>query len=141
MTDRPGGPAGESARAAVDAPPPISLAPHVPELTTGRVAAVVTAQRTRSFARGLWRVAAADVSSGNQVQLLRDGPATFDAMPALIVEARERIAFEGYIFRDDEVGERFRDALIEAARSRGPRATARGLGREDWGPRAASFDR
>jgi len=75
-----------------------------------------TAQRTRSFARGLWRIAAADVSSGNRVQLLRDGPATFDAMSALIAEARERIVFEGYIFRDDEVGERFRAALIEAAK-------------------------
>lgn len=74
------------------------------------------AQLTRTFARGLWRIAAADVSSGNRVQLLRNGPATFDAMRSLIAEARERIAYEGYIFRDDEVGERFRDALIEAAR-------------------------
>ncbi len=74
------------------------------------------AQLTRTFARGLWRIAAADVSSGNRVQLLRNGPATFAAMRSLIAEARERIAYEGYIFRDDEVGERFRDALIEAAR-------------------------
>ncbi len=73
-------------------------------------------QRTRTFARGLWRIAAADVSSGNRVTLLRDGPATFDAMHGLIAKARERIAFEGYIFRDDEVGQRFRDALIEAAK-------------------------
>ncbi len=72
-------------------------------------------QRTRTFARGLWRIAAADVSSGNRVRLLRDGPATFDAMLELIARAQERIAFEGYIFRDDEVGERFRAALIEAA--------------------------
>lgn len=72
-------------------------------------------QRTRTFARGLWRIAAADVSSGNRVRLLRDGPATFDAMLELIGRARERIAFEGYIFRDDEVGERFRSALIDAA--------------------------
>ena len=72
--------------------------------------------RTRTFARGLWRIAAADVSCGNQVTLLRDGDATFAAKLALIAEAKETIEFEGYIFRDDEVGERFREALIEAAR-------------------------
>ena len=71
--------------------------------------------RTRTFARGLWRIAAADVSCGNAVQLLRDGDATFTAKLGLIALARESVDFEGYIFRDDEVGERFREALIEAA--------------------------
>src|SRR5260221_723563 len=33
-----------------------------------------------AFARGLWRIAAADVSSGNHVRLLHDGPETFDVM-------------------------------------------------------------
>jgi cardiolipin synthase len=67
-----------------------------------------------SFARGLWRIAAADVSSDNRVSLLRDGPATFDAMIALIHDARKSIAFECYIFRSDEVGDRFAEALIAA---------------------------
>jgi cardiolipin synthase len=69
-----------------------------------------------SFARGLWRIAAADVSSGNRVQLLRDGPATFEAMLDLIAKARSRIALESYIFRSDMIGERFADALLEAAK-------------------------
>ena len=68
-----------------------------------------------SFSRGLWRIAAADVSSGNRVRLLRDGPATFDAMVELIDEARTSVALESYIFRSDEVGRRFGDALIKAA--------------------------
>lgn len=68
-----------------------------------------------SFARGLWRIAAADVSSGNRVRLLRDGPATFDAMIALIEGARETVCLESYIVRSDEVGERFATALIAAA--------------------------
>lgn len=68
-----------------------------------------------SFARGLWRVAAADVSSGNTVQLLRDGARTFDAMLELIDGARESVALEGYIFRADEVGQRFAAALRAAA--------------------------
>ena len=69
-----------------------------------------------AFARGLWRIAAADVSSGNRVRLLRDGAETFDAMIALIDGARERVMLEGYIFRDDDVGQRFAAALGAAAR-------------------------
>lgn len=69
-----------------------------------------------SFARGLWRIAAADVSSGNRVTLLRDGPATFTAMLGLIAEADHAVNLEGYIFRHDEVGQQFAAALVEAAR-------------------------
>ena len=68
-----------------------------------------------SFARGLWRIAAADVSSHNKVRLLRDGPATFDAMVQLIESARTSVALESYIFRSDEVGRRFGEALTRAA--------------------------
>ena len=71
-----------------------------------------------SFARGLWRIAAADVSSNNRVRLLRDGPATFDAMVELIEQARTSVALESYIFRSDEVGRRFGETLTRAA-SRG----------------------
>ena len=67
-----------------------------------------------SFARGLWRIAAADVSSANRVSLLRDGPATFDAMIHLIEQAQSSVALESYIFRSDEVGRRFGDALLAA---------------------------
>jgi cardiolipin synthase len=67
-----------------------------------------------SFARGLWRIAAADVSSGNRVSLLRDGPATFDAMLGLIDDATTTVELESYIFRSDEVGKRFADALTRA---------------------------
>ncbi|GAC1651612.1 MAG: phospholipase D-like domain-containing protein [Gemmatimonadaceae bacterium] len=68
-----------------------------------------------SFARGLWRIASADVSSANRVSLLRDGPATFDAMEALIAGATESAALESYIFRSDDVGQRMSASLIEAA--------------------------
>ncbi|MEK7402453.1 MAG: phosphatidylserine/phosphatidylglycerophosphate/cardiolipin synthase family protein [Gemmatimonadota bacterium] len=69
-----------------------------------------------SFARGLWRIAAANVSAGNKVQLLHNGPEAFDEMEVLIHGARESIAMECYIFRSDDVGQRFGDALISAAR-------------------------
>jgi len=70
---------------------------------------------TPSFARGLWRIAAADASSGNRVALLRNGPATFSAMLELIETAEKTVNLEGYIFRDDEVGTQFAEALVAAA--------------------------
>jgi cardiolipin synthase len=70
---------------------------------------------TPSFARGLWRIAAADVSSGNRVALLRDGAATFSTMLDLIDNARRSVNLEGYIFRDDEVGQQFARSLTAAA--------------------------
>ena len=65
------------------------------------------APRGPAFARGLWRIAAADVSSGNRVRLLHDGPETFDEMLELIHNAKHSVALESYIFRSDEVGHRF----------------------------------
>ncbi len=93
--------------------PPIFMAVshRRPELAPAPVAAV----HGPSFARGLWRIAAADVSSGNRVRLLRDGPAAFDAMIELIDAATKTVALECYIFRFDPVGQRFSDALNRAA--------------------------
>lgn len=85
-------------------------------VTTSDPSLVPTPSSAASFARLLWRVAAADVSAGNRVQLLRDGAATFDAMLAVIAAARHTVDFECYIFRgNDEVGERFVQELIKAA--------------------------
>jgi cardiolipin synthase len=47
----------------------------------------------------------------NEVQLLVDGPDTYRAMLAAIGGARESINLETYIFNEDEVGERFAEAL------------------------------
>jgi cardiolipin synthase len=80
-----------------------------------------------AFARGLWRIAAADVSSGNDVELLHDGPRTYEAMIAAIAAARESVVLESYILRSDETGQRFATALVDAV-SRG--VTVRVL--TDW---------
>ena len=69
-----------------------------------------------SFARALWRIAAANVSSGNAVTLFDEGAKTFDAMLAMIEEAREAVILESYILRSDAVGRRFAEALADAAR-------------------------
>jgi len=68
-----------------------------------------------ALAHRLWRIGAAHVSTGNRVTLLRNGPATFDAMLSRIAEARERVSLESYIMHSDAVGERFAPELISAA--------------------------
>jgi cardiolipin synthase len=50
---------------------------------------------------------------GNKVVLLQDGPATFEAMFTAIRNAKQHINLETYIIEDDEVGNRFADALID----------------------------
>ena len=52
------------------------------------------------------------LTTENEVVLLQNGPATYRAMLAAIVAARDHINMETYIFEDDEVGERFAQALI-----------------------------
>jgi cardiolipin synthase len=50
---------------------------------------------------------------GNKVALLKDGPATFQAMFDAIRNARDHINFETYIIEDDEVGRKFAAVLID----------------------------
>ncbi len=52
------------------------------------------------------------LTTGNQATLLQDGPATFQAMYTAIQAARDHINMETYILDDDEVGQRFAQALI-----------------------------
>jgi cardiolipin synthase len=53
------------------------------------------------------------LTTGNKVQLLKDGPVTYEAMLAAIGEARDHINMETYILEDDDVGQRFALALID----------------------------
>lgn len=53
------------------------------------------------------------LTTGNKVVLLQDGPATYRAMLAAILKARDHINMETYILEDDEVGQRFAEALID----------------------------
>jgi cardiolipin synthase A/B len=61
------------------------------------------------------RVANAQQSVGNQVRLLRDGPATFSAWTEAIAAARHHVHLENYIIQEDSTGEIFAEALIAAA--------------------------
>ncbi|MEO8335146.1 MAG: phospholipase D-like domain-containing protein [bacterium] len=97
----------------VQASPPIPSGAELPDPSVDRRTSPVSTGP--AFARGLWRIAAADVSSGNEVMLLHDGPATFDVMCDAIAAARETVVLEAYILRSDAVGQRIGGALIEAA--------------------------
>lgn len=50
---------------------------------------------------------------GNELALLQNGPATYQAMFAAIREAKDHINLETFIFDDDEVGRQFSDLLLE----------------------------
>jgi cardiolipin synthase len=49
---------------------------------------------------------------GNKVELLMDGPTTYDAMFLAIDNAKNSINMETYIIEDDEIGQRFAKLLI-----------------------------
>jgi cardiolipin synthase len=50
---------------------------------------------------------------GNQITLLQDGPATYQAMYTAILEAKDHVNMETYVMDDDEVGQRFAQVLIQ----------------------------
>lgn len=52
------------------------------------------------------------LTEGNKVDLLQDGPATYQSMIKAVEAARDHINMETYILDDDEVGQRFAAALI-----------------------------
>ena len=54
--------------------------------------------------------------TGNKVELLVDGPATYDAMFAAIGNAKDHINMETYIIEDDEIGQRFAEVLTARQR-------------------------
>ncbi|MDA3914388.1 phospholipase D-like domain-containing protein [Oleiagrimonas sp.] len=67
--------------------------------------------------RAFSRAAGAERIEGNQVRLLIDASAHFEAWTASIRSARRVILVENYIFRDDAIGHALRDALVERARA------------------------
>ncbi|MEX0935545.1 MAG: phospholipase D-like domain-containing protein [Gemmatimonadota bacterium] len=67
--------------------------------------------------RAMERATASSRIDGNRIHLQFEGPVAFDAWLEAIAGASRFIHFENYILRDDPIGRRFRDALIERARS------------------------
>jgi len=67
--------------------------------------------------QALSRAAGAPLIEGNAIELLIDAQANYDAWLEAIHGARQRVLLENYIIRDDELGKRFRDALVERAQA------------------------
>jgi cardiolipin synthase len=85
-----------------------------------------------AFEELLTRIETSPVLAGNQVRVYTDGSAAFEAMLAAIDGAREEVLLEAYIFRDDDTGQAFRDALVRASgRGAKVRVLADGLGSFD----------
>jgi len=58
----------------------------------------------------------APVQTGDAYTVLHNGDETFPAMLSAIDNARSRVNFETYVYKDGEIGERFIAALVNAAR-------------------------
>ena len=97
--------------------------PHGP-LSAAQSKAVLERLRSRAPDSGIFdrhlaleeAIAGSPLTTGNQVLLLQDGPATYQAMLAAIQSARNHINMETYILDDDEIGQRFAQALIAKQR-------------------------
>jgi cardiolipin synthase len=64
----------------------------------------------------LGRVSDAPLRSGNQIELLRNGPDTYDDWLRAISRAERWVHLDNYIIANDEIGNRFADALSAKAR-------------------------
>ena len=63
----------------------------------------------------LKNLASSPFLSGNHVELLVDGEATYASITHGIEQARNYILFQFYILRSDKIGNRFKDLLIDKA--------------------------
>ena len=63
------------------------------------------------------RATGTQVTHGNRVSLQFDGPHTFDLWLEAISKAKRFVHFENYILRNDPIGRKFRDALVERAQA------------------------
>jgi cardiolipin synthase A/B len=100
---------------------PVQLAGAEGPLMASQSKAVLDRLQSRGKETGIFdrhlaleeSIAGSPLMTGNKVILLQDGPATYQRMFAAIRSARNHINLETYIIEDDEVGNRFADALIE----------------------------
>jgi len=64
----------------------------------------------------LGRVSDAPLRDGNRIELLKNGPDTYDDWLAAIGRAQRWIHLDNYIFQDDEIGNTFAEALSVKAK-------------------------
>jgi cardiolipin synthase A/B len=74
-----------------------------------------TGPRGARLDRALARTSDAPLREGNRLELLKNGPRTYDDWLAAIARARRWVHLDNYIFQDDDTGQRFAGALAEKA--------------------------
>lgn len=72
--------------------------------------------RDDAFARAANILSGLPFTRGNSLELLIDGEQTFQAIFAAIREAKHYVCVNFYIVKNDKVGEKFKELLIEKAR-------------------------
>lgn len=100
--------------------PPVQLEGSRGPLSAAHSKSILARLENRSQDTGIFdhhlareeAIVGSPLTTGNAVLLLQDGPATYQAMYAAIMAARDHINMETYILDDDEVGQRFAQALI-----------------------------
>ena len=100
--------------------PPVQLEGSRGPLSPAQSKAILDRMESRGQETGIFdrhlaleeAIVGSPLTTGNQVRLLQDGPATYQAMYAAIQAARDHINMETYILDDDEVGQRFAQVLI-----------------------------
>jgi cardiolipin synthase A/B len=75
----------------------------------------VAAPRGAGVERALARTSDAPLREGNRLELLKNGPDTYEDWLAAIGRARHWVHLDNYIFENDEIGHRFADALSAKA--------------------------
>jgi cardiolipin synthase len=77
--------------------------------------AEMDASRRARVDRGLARTSDAPLREGNRLELLENGPHTYDDWLAAIARARRWVHLDNYIFQNDTTGKRFAEALSAKA--------------------------
>jgi cardiolipin synthase A/B len=85
-----------------------------PDSSRTSLAGEVAVQRGR-LDTALARASDAPLREGNRLEILRNGPDTYEDWLEAIAGARRWVHLDNYIFQDDEVGERFARALMTKA--------------------------
>jgi cardiolipin synthase len=101
--------------------PPVQLEGAGGPLSAAQSKAILERLQSRSAETSIFErhlaleeaIVGSPLTTGNQVDLLQDGPATYTAMFASILAAQDHINMETYILEDDDVGQRFAQALID----------------------------
>src|SRR5690606_31691795 len=77
----------------------------------------VAARRSEAYAslRAMPKLGRMPALANNEVKLLINGDATFDAIFAAIGQAKETVLIQFFIIHDDELGRRLQNLLLEKA--------------------------